>query len=438
MNISQDQFRNALREVAEDITPSCVPPLAMPDRSLRQGQRARIGGRARQRWLRLLAPVAAAAAVIAVIAVVVAVGGARSPGRAPAGTAGLRSAPGYYMALLPTSTASNALLLPYAVVRNTATGATVATVTPPKPFSRFTLIAGGADDRTFILAAQEGPSDDRNKNAPAKLYRARFNPADDLVSLTPLPIPEFGTATWLSGLALAPNGTSLAVVLLQPQLPSGNVYTQVRVYSLTGKSRAGHPVKVWQGYGSINNLAFLGYHAPCISWGSDGVLAFNWGGNHPYADNGIWLLNTRSASGSLIADSRHVVVHNVPGGLQANDDGILTASGKVIVDPVSVGRVYFKGCPISDLLCHYAVVSEFREFSAATGKEIRVFWPTRSLGAWVEWSSPSGSVLVVAAAVGSGAKSSGRAVFGVLSGRSFVPIPDAPAAIYPGIALLAF
>jgi hypothetical protein len=417
MSISQDEFRAALRDVADDIAPDTIPPLSLPAGVIRQP---------RQR--RLLTSLAAAVAVIAVIAAsVVLADQAPSPRpSAPAGFAGLRSVPRYYLALLPTRVNGNIYPSADAVIRNTVTGATVATVRPPKPFGRFSFVAAGANDRTCILAAQEGPVGDQS-NTPARLYQARFEPASRSVSLTPLPVPETPRNRWLGGFALAPNGAALAIVL-EYEGPRGEFETQLRIYSLTDKSLIS---KVWQGHGFINGDALLGFDKPSISWGRGRTLAFTWGDDDIPANDGIWLLNAATAGGGLLADSRHAVRQRVPGGLYTfpSNAGLLTGSGKVIVDAVSRERL--------DSRRHYTVLSEFAEFSAATGRQLRVLWPSGAFNEWVQWSNSSGSVLVVAAPVKSGGER-GQVAFGVLSGNQFVPIPRAPAAVTPWGAALAF
>jgi hypothetical protein len=41
-----------------------------------------------------------------------------------------------------------------AAVRVTATGAALATISPPRPYGTFTGVSAAADNRTFVLAAQ--------------------------------------------------------------------------------------------------------------------------------------------------------------------------------------------------------------------------------------------------------------------------------------------
>ena len=75
-------------------------------------------------------------------------------------TAG-EAAPGFYVALELVGDGQCCRPgLPYApltqaVVRATASGAALATITAPHPYGTFTGVTAAADNRTFVLAAQE-------------------------------------------------------------------------------------------------------------------------------------------------------------------------------------------------------------------------------------------------------------------------------------------
>src|SRR5260221_25980 len=110
-----------------------------------------------------------------------------------------------------------------AAVRDTVPGRTLASVRPPRPYLTFIGLTGAADDRTFVLTAQStlsGSLTSRNK-----FYYARFNPADDAVTMTPLALPGLPFSNNLNGAALSPDGTRLAVA-------SQNGAAQIAVYSL--------------------------------------------------------------------------------------------------------------------------------------------------------------------------------------------------------------
>ena len=101
-----------------------------------------------------------------------------------------------------------------AVVRVTATGAALATITVPRPYGTFTGVTAAADNRTFVLAAQELARLPLRTPPATRFFLLRIDPASRLpasrAQLTPLPIPEQpGRA--VTGLALAPDATRLAV-----------------------------------------------------------------------------------------------------------------------------------------------------------------------------------------------------------------------------------
>ena len=197
----EDRVRAATRARAalvRDVGPLDLP--AVPARAPR--------ARRRVAWT---APVAAAAAVVIVVAGSVAVGSwlarsGNSRSSSPAtpqqgGSAGaFAGVPPYYVAVANPS---------LAVVRATATGATLARVTTRTPFVGVT---GAADDRTFVLDAQRpvmGPAV-RWPGQPA-FYLLRLSASGAEESFTRLAIPALPKGTAVTGLALSPDGSKLAV-----------------------------------------------------------------------------------------------------------------------------------------------------------------------------------------------------------------------------------
>jgi hypothetical protein len=441
---TEDDIRAAFRDLASRAPDTAEVLAPIPARG------ASVAGSAsgrRQGWRRLAAALAAGTAVAGVIAASVAVtsrGHPSEPGSRPNHL--LASVPRYYMAVeaaYPGSLSYAGSHIPpqYAVIRNTVTGATLATIRPPKPFRTFEWVAGGADDRTFVLAAVARRTQSVEAGYPAKLFRARFDPATGKVRLTALPIPEipagnenyaansFRTTT-IAGLALTRSETTLAVGL--EVMTKHGIQTQIRVYSLDSGA-----VKIWRA--STGNLGFGDQPRLELSWGPGGILAFNWSGLitcnqercRESADSGIRLLNTRAGGTSLIGDSR-LVVHGSSGKFVAND-GVLTADGQKIVTCWEVDPGPFRP---------HEITFEFGEYSAATGRQIGILWRAAT-GESLEWANSSGSVLVVQAPIISGRNSGDRDVrdvFGVLSGHRFVPIPGAPAPYlyYSDLTVLAF
>lgn len=405
----------------------------------------------RPRWPRLVAPLAAAVAVMVVAGISVALsGGGQARHPAPSPTALLKRAPRSYVELISAEPGytrpcrvpgAHNVCYDYAVVRNTLTGATLAKIYPPRPFLSFDAVAGAADDHTFVLSASAGQP--LNGFQPLKFFLLRVNPSTGAATLTAAPIPEMPKSEYLVGMALSPNGTDLAISV-QTGKPSYKL-ARVSVYSLaTGAERS------WQAHGYLGEGE---YDSQALSWSRGGILAFNWTGNKPAS--GVYLLRTAAASGNLFADSRRAVrALSIPSskGLRVpytysyfNSDGVLTADGTKIVFPVVTEHV--SECPklkpnpnpnpklVS--LCgpfKYSDTVSFEEFSATTGRLIRILDRTAITDSatfnYVEWTNPSGSLLVVYAPTAGGH----RTVLGMLGTSRFVPIPGAPPSFTTSLA----
>jgi hypothetical protein len=419
MNISEDQFRLAIREVATEIADA--PPLSLAPRTARRPPRT--AGR-RAGWLRLAAPLAAATAVIAVIAGSITVA---SRAHAPAASSQsaataqlLRQLPPYYLAL-------SAIRMPTdrAVIRNTRTGAPLATFRPPRPYSVFTMIAGTASGLTFVLAAGKSGKEPVT-NIPAfldKLFIVHVNPATGSATMAPLPIPLLWLVNgWLSGLALSANGTRLAVATSFTPARS-----QLRIYSVaTGAVQA-----AWQAEGEVASGWFVQI---TMTWTPNGrALAFNWSNGTVQSFSGLRLLDTAGRGGNLISDSRLLVPQTQPNGYFLGDGMLIPDGTKVIAN---VGNDPRRG----------PSTNEFAEFSAATGRILRVMYrrtPEFSELQAPVWSSPSGQVLVVQIALKPRAPKPGDrpfalSIFEVLRGDRLIPIPGAPASALGEFSQLAF
>jgi hypothetical protein len=352
-------------------------------------------------------PLTRAAGVL--IAVGLVAGSAASAGAATTAASAsrtdvLRSVPRYYLALTPISKHSGRL---DAVIHSTLTGAAVATIEPPRPFTTFSEATGAADSRTFILAAQPRVA---LTSDPAAFFRARFNPVTGKVQLTRLAIPEVPGSDLLTGLAITPNGTRLALAVL-----SGSE-AKVMVYSL-----ASGTVRTWQSQGTIGSDPddYL-----AISWGRAGTLAVDWDGVIP--GTGLRLLNTAGPAGSLLGHSRLAVATKQPGGYSFNWDGIIASDGRTLIVPMWRPRPNSK--PGASQL-----EEEFQEFSVATGHMTRALWRVHTSSETVAWSNPSGRILLVVAPSRNSTSPGAKDVIGLLSGDHFTPLPGVPAldASYP-------
>jgi hypothetical protein len=250
MTCTEDQFRSILRAEAADITADSVPPLTLPATQHSRARRTAPGQSRRRRLsIRLVAPLAAAAAVIAVIAVATSLVPADQPPRPhPSGPAIglLHAVPRYYLGIDPNSTE--------AVVRDSLTGATVASARPPHPYS-FHAVAAAADDRTFILEGIQTPPG--GGIGDGALFRARLDPADHTLTVTPLHIRLTHAEVVGLPFALSADGAELAIGISSREVHSPR--SEILVYSLTD-----HSVRTWTGSGYLAQLA----------WGSRGELAF--------------------------------------------------------------------------------------------------------------------------------------------------------------------
>ena len=185
------------------------------------------------RWLARMAR--SAVAVVSIAAAVAACGsvaaGPNSPARSHATAASATSiqtdVPPYYVALIGSKPehawGDEYLPADAAVVRATTTGAVLASVKPPRPYT-FAAVSGAADDRTFVLfgvgplkktPGQLGMYDGGTYSQ--RLFLLRVNPAASSPSarakLTALPQTDIAPGQQLEAMALSPDGTSLAAIL---------------------------------------------------------------------------------------------------------------------------------------------------------------------------------------------------------------------------------
>ena len=423
MTTTEDRLRAATRAAAETVAPGSAPPLRLPDDPSRgPGARwPRRGWRHGRRWAGWLTPLAAAAAVTGVVIGSLAISGVFHSHPSPPAQRFYVNAdqvPPYYVALTVTGSGNccqqGGLDEPRtrALVRATATGTVLATVTPPKPYATFVGVAGAADDQTFVLAAQrEVVMSGTNPDIPppTRFFVLRIN-AGGHASLTPLPITEPGGANYeLWNFALSPQGTSLALLS----------EWGIQVFSLaTGAERTWvipipGTTKIHRGLGGYFALGGSATNA-MIAWGRGQTLAWVYYGGPPVAGStgaGVRSLNTRAPGTNLLTNGRLVVPtpKSIPDPGSYWRQALPTADGRSVL-------------VVLELLGRHGISQELAEVSARTGQVVRVLNHIRLHGNYeqVLWASPSAHRLVVTGTQRGGHYLSGA---GVLTGDHFTPIP---------------
>jgi len=407
----EESLRGAFREVADEVPAESVPPLILPARRRSWLSREAVppaAGRARA-W----AAVASSAVMVAVVLGAAAslgsvlhrhqAGGAETaygPEAPAAPVTAARGVPRYYVALTVATALGRAKTRSRAsaVVRATATGATIATVAPPQPFDTFTMVTAARDDRTFVLAAERFPPAPQVRLFVLRIHPSRRAPARR-AQLDALPVPylEKGARAW--GLALSPNGRQLAVAsgIDSPQ--------QLQVVDLASGSQHS-----WGGTSLCAGCAVTGLSASSgwISWTTDEqTLAFAGAGS-------VRVLNVAKSGADLMADSRpvsDVLAKTWP----AWRDVVLTPDEQALVAVREVKTGPRPG--------HAAAASqELVRMSTVTGQPMAVlnYLPVRQ-GSYeqVLWTSTSGRVVIV-----SGTEPGASA--GILRDRHYTPIPWTP------------
>jgi hypothetical protein len=391
MNLTEDRLRAVLRRAGDEISPDRVRPLDLrPQRTLQLAARDRTERWRHSRWLQAVAAATAVAAVaIAATAIAAGTHGHRGPPSAvaPAAVARNRAVPSYYAAIMAPPRG-----VWFTTIRDTRTGAELATVRLPKSYDISNAVPG-ADD-SFVLEAAG--------HVRFTLFLLRFNPANRSTKLTKLPIPATYDA---DGVAMSPDGTELA--LANENFPGGP--SDLQIYTLSGRL-----IRQWQDPGVICQGwvldAAVENELDCLSWTTPGYLAFGWTSNGKNAAaDGIRLISPMASSGSLLGASRLAV----PLKMADVSSFIVTGDGTTVAADV---RLH----PRSGGSC-----SAFEEFSAATGKMTRQYWPTRrdvtAVGT-VLWSNWTGSELVVAAQF---PRASPHPLWpvGILASGKFTPLP---------------
>lgn len=416
MNVSADQVRAATRGAASVITPDSVPPLRL-DQPTADSIRTR---RRRAAWIAPLATVAAVAIVIAGVVITGSHTGRSGPTTRPhpaaRKTAGenvnANTIPAYYVAITDS---------PQATVRATATGDTLASITANAPIVGVT---GAADDRTFVLDAQRSiMGGSVTWVGQPTFYLLRLTASGTEESLTRLSFPALPSGAAVSGLALSPDGSKLAVEALSRSGETAFGPIRITVYTLaTGAYRT------WSANDSADpgDPGFTGsgvQGSATISWAADSAtLAFDW--ENTSRTTGVRLLNTAVAGVDLIADSRLAVIEPSVLSLRGSagspftppyyvsmceTDAIMSQNGATVV------------CGYSSDAGSGRTAAGFVRYSTTTGKQegaVGFFLYNRQVSGEIRlyWTSSTGTLLVGAEPTADGNR------LGVIDGGKFTPL----------------
>jgi hypothetical protein len=416
VNVSAAQVRAATRSAATVITEDTVPALRLDEPP--GGRRPRPGHSTRPAWV---APLAAAAAVVIVVAGSVTASSllakSGTPGSSASGAptrgalAGSSTGvPPYYVAVANSS---------LTVVRATWTGATLARITTSTPVVG---VAGAADGRTFVLDEQRSIiGGSVTWVGQPTFYLLLLTASGTEESLTRLAVPAIPSGTVVSGLALSPDGSKLAVDVDSDSWPQARLM-EIMTYTLaTGAFRS------WTTSGVTNADAPFGFTgsgvdgAQSISWTADSrTLAFAVE-NRSYV--GVRLLDTADGGTDLMADSRLAVIERNFRDLGRSLRN--AAPPYYFVSCITDAMISMDG---STIVCGYSTTigntttMGFAQYSTGTGRMNNVvglvhFEGKAPIGISLYWVNSTGNI-----AIGTSETTGGGRV-GVMNGNTFTPLP---------------
>ena len=298
-----------------------------------------------------------------------------------------------------------------------AHGATLARITTSTPVAG---VAGAADGRTFVLDEQRSiVGGSVTWVGQPTFYLLRLTASGTEESLTRLAVPAIPNGTVVSGLALSPDGSKLAVDVDSGSWPQARL-TEIMTYTLaTGAFRS------WTTSGVTNPDAPFGFTgsgvdgAQSISWTADSTLAFGVE-NSSYV--GVRLLDTAAGGTDLMADSRLVVEQNFMDRGQRLRNA---APPYYFVSCITDAMISMDG---SAIVCGYSTsigkttTMGFAQYSTRTGKMNHVvglvhFEGRAPIGISLYWVNSTGQI-----AIGTSETTGGGRV-GVMNGDTFTPLP---------------
>lgn len=315
-----------------------IRPLDIPERQFHR--KLRVPTTRRIGWL---APVTAAAVVIALAITLVTVrqtpnDGSGSGSAVAASAASATALPRYYVAVNSGVIVNG---VSPATVADSRTGAVLTTVRPPA-HSAFAGVIGAADDRTFLLDTIPASGSSGQITHVWYLLHIATGSGRAVVTRLPLPIPFISGE--LQGLALSPDGRTLAV-MFRP--------------AVDGK-RADH----------ITDGRTLAFKYPLDTW-----------------PDSVRLLDTASKGSDFVTVSKPVLA--VPGNQDVCADPLAATDGRTIV--CGTASNVAGGCVKAE--------PEFNLWSTATGKLTRVLYrytgTCKDAFASVLWAGPNGTMIGV-------------------------------------------
>jgi hypothetical protein len=298
----------AFHEQADPVAQAAVWPATLFGQAIRH-RRRRAAARA--------GPVVAGLAAVVVIVSLLTV-----PGRPTAGPAATASPAGVLLAAA-VATAPPALAAargmppfyvvaghsqPVAVVRASAAGQPASTVPLPAGTDpKLTQVTAAGDDRAFVLALF-------SPSRGTRFYELRITATGQPAGLTRLAIPPLPPRQTADAVALAPDGTRLAVAT---QATGGQ--GQIEVITLAT--------------GAVRRWTTPRSGVPeDLSWDAAGRrLAYFWTGAGPSAD-GLWLLDTRGPGTGLLSGRRLLSQTVGPDQVQS---ALLTPDARTIIASVT-------------------------------------------------------------------------------------------------------
>jgi len=275
---------------------------------------------------------------------------------------------------------------PYAVVRATATGDELATIAAPRPYGTFGLVTAAANDRTFVLAAQPWPT--YQGRGPTRFFLLCLNAAGQPTErLKPLPMPPMPASDIVYRMALSPDASRLAVaVATEGKSLNTPGKSQIVVFTLaTGSARA------W-------SLPTTGDVGSALSWTANGqTLAFQF-----------------SYRNGLFTQLR-LLRPGAPGGRQNSSGETVkwTADGfsqDALIVPDGTKIVCVTGNPPYAVVTYYSVRTGKRAgFQRVNNAAIYAGFPSPVTAvAGVDWSSTTGSTLLVSTLQGEAVLTAGH------------------------------